>query len=122
MFKSLVQRHLDYCSQMWFPSGKEAINKIVGVQRSLISRISDRRLAGANYWDKLRVLRLYSQESRRERYLIIFIWIMSQGLVDILFLLPLLIPEQAGKQFRPVSVSLLLHLVENHKRVPSCST
>ena len=82
MFKSLVQPHLDYCSQLWCPSAQEAINKIEGVQRSLISRISDSRLAGANYWEKLRVLRLYSQERRRERYLIIFIWKISQGLVE----------------------------------------
>ena len=42
----------------------------------------DKKLQGRSYWDKLRVLRLYSQERRRERYAIIFIWKISQGLVS----------------------------------------
>ena len=35
-----------------------------------------------SYWDKLKILKLYSQERRRERYLVIFIWKISQGLVE----------------------------------------
>ena len=58
------------------------INKIEQVQRSLVSRISDPRLQHLSYWGKLKSLHLYSQERRRERYLIIFIWKISQGLVD----------------------------------------
>ena len=38
MFKSLVQPHLDYCSQLWSPTTQEHINKIEAVQRSFISR------------------------------------------------------------------------------------
>ena len=38
MFRSLVQSHLDYCS----PSSQQAIKKIEGVQKSLVSRIRDR--------------------------------------------------------------------------------
>ena len=34
------------------------------------------------YWDKLSHLRVYSQERRRERYQICFIWKLSQGLVE----------------------------------------
>ena len=82
MFKSLVQPHLDYCSQLWSPTAQEQINKLESVQRSLISRMTDRRLQGLSYWEKLRHLRLYSQERRRERYAIIFIWKISQGLVS----------------------------------------
>ena len=40
MFTSLVQPHLDYCS----PSSQQAIKKIEGVQKSLVSRIRDTRL------------------------------------------------------------------------------
>ena len=82
MFKSLVQPHLDYCSQLWCPSDQAQINKIEAVQRSLVSRISDTKLNGLTYWEKLSTLRLFSQERRRERYLIIFIWKISQGLVQ----------------------------------------
>jgi hypothetical protein len=39
----------------------------------LVDRIQDRQLSGLNYWEKLEKLRLYSQERRRERYMIIFL-------------------------------------------------
>ena len=35
-----------------------------------------------NYWEKLSHLRVYSQERRRERYQICFLWKQSQGLVE----------------------------------------
>ena len=54
MFKSLVQPHLDYCSQLWSPTSQEQINKLEQVQRSLVSRISDRRIQNLSYWEKLR--------------------------------------------------------------------
>ena len=79
--KSLVQPHLDYCCQLWCPSTQYEINRIEKVQRSLISRISDQRLIGADYWQKLKLLRVYSQERRRERYAVMFLWKLSQGLV-----------------------------------------
>ena len=82
MFKSLVQPHLDYCSQLWSPTSQDLINKLEQVQRSLVSRISDNRIQNLNYWEKLRSLRLYSQERRRERYMIIFVWKISQQMVS----------------------------------------
>ena len=82
LFKSLVQPHLDYCSQLWSPTSQESIKKIEQVQKSLVSRINESRLQNLNYWEKLMTLRLYSQERRRDRYMIIFIWKISQGLVS----------------------------------------
>ena len=81
ILKSLVQPHLDYCCQLWCPSLQYEINRIEKVQKSLISRISDKRLVGADYWQKLKLLRVYSQERRRERYAVMFLWKLSQGLV-----------------------------------------
>ena len=82
LLKSLVQPHLDYCSQLWSPSSQGQINKLEEVQKSLVNKIWDNVLGSMNYWDKLKYLRLYSQERRRERYQIIFIWKISQGLVS----------------------------------------
>ena len=82
LLKSLVQPHLDYCSQLWSPSNQGQINKLEGVQKSLVNKIWDKVLGNMNYWEKLNYLRLYSQERRRERYQIIFIWKISQGLVS----------------------------------------
>ena len=36
---------------------------------------------GLDFWERLHSHRMYSQERRRERYQIIFIWKLSQGLV-----------------------------------------
>ena len=82
ILKSLVQPHLDYCSQLWSPNSQGQINSIEQVQRNLVSKVQDRRLENCNYWEKLGVLKLLSQERRRERYEIIFIWKITQGLVE----------------------------------------
>ena len=34
-----------------------------------------------NYWEKLKQLKISSQERRRDRYMILFLWKISQGLV-----------------------------------------
>ena len=81
LFKSIVQPHLDYCSQLWSPTKQEQINRLEQVQRAMISKINDNRLKGLDYWQKLSCLQLYSQERRRERYQIILIWKISQCLV-----------------------------------------
>jgi hypothetical protein len=82
LLKSLVQPKLDYCSQLWSPSDQGSINKLELVQKHLVDRIKCGKLQGLNYWDKLSNLRLYSQERRRERYQVIFLWKISQGMVS----------------------------------------
>ena len=52
------------------------------MQRQFISQIRDASLVGMNYWEQLSLLRVYSQERRRERYQVCFLWKQSQGLVD----------------------------------------
>ena len=82
LLKRLVQPKLDYCSQLWSPSDQGAINKLESVQHHLINRIKDGRLSGLSYWEKLKELHLYSQEQRRDRYQLVFLWKISQGLVS----------------------------------------
>ena len=79
IWKSLVQPKLDYCSQFWSPGDQESINRIESVQRHFISTVSF--LQEMSYWEKLKKFQAYSQERRRERYMIIFLWKISQGLV-----------------------------------------
>ena len=52
------------------------------MQRQFLSQIRDVSLVGKNYWERLSLLRVYSQERRRERYQVCFLWKQSQGLVD----------------------------------------
>ena len=80
IWKSLIQPKLDYCSQLWSPSDQASIAMLEGIQRNFTSRIAG--MEGKDYMDRLLSLRLYSQERRRERYQVIFLWKISQGLVQ----------------------------------------
>ena len=80
IWKSLVQSKLDYCSQLWSPSDQASISKLEGVARHFTAQVAG--LQDLDYWDRLRELHLYSQERRRERYQIIFIWKCLQGYVQ----------------------------------------
>ena len=79
VWKSLIQTKLDYCSQLWSPSDQASITTLEGVARNFTSRMAG--MEGLDYWERLQKLTMYSQERRRERYQIIFIWKLSQGLV-----------------------------------------
>ena len=81
IWNSLVQPQLDYCSQFWSPSDQESINRIESVQRHFLSQMQGGEVSSLSYWDRLKALRFYSQERRRERYMAIFLWKVSQGMV-----------------------------------------
>ena len=80
IWKSIIQPKLYYCSQMWSPSDQCNISKLESVMRGFTSKISG--CQDLDYWDRLSELKLLSQERRRERYIIIFIWKISQGMVE----------------------------------------
>ena len=82
LLRSLIQPRLDYCSQLWSPRDQASINKLETVQRQFLSHIRDDKLAGKTYWERLSHLRVYSQERKRERYQICFLWKLSQGLIE----------------------------------------
>ena len=50
------------------------------VQRHFLSKIQS--LNNMDYWEKLRKSKIYSQEGHREHYMVIFLWKISQGLVN----------------------------------------
>jgi hypothetical protein len=81
LLRSIIQPRLDYCSQLWSPSDQGGINRLEAVQRGFVSRIRGAALEDLDYWGKLLQLRLYSQERRRERYMLCFLWKLSQGLI-----------------------------------------
>ena len=82
VMKSLIQPRFDYCCQLWSPRDQLSINKLEKIQMQFVNQIQDDSLRGLNYWDKLKELGLQSQERRRERAQICFLWKLSQGLVD----------------------------------------
>ena len=81
LFKSLILPLLEYCCQLWSPSPDSIgqIRALEQIQRNFTSRITG--LQNANYWERLKLLKLYSLERRRERYAIIYTWKIIMGLV-----------------------------------------
>ena len=79
IWKCLIQPKIDYCSQLWSPNDQGSIKDLETIQRNFTSRING--MVDKDYWERLKELKLYSQERRRERYAVIFLWKISQGLV-----------------------------------------
>ena len=80
IWKTLVQPKLDYCSVLWSPHDQSSITRLESVARHFTAQVSG--LDGRDYWERLSSLQIYSQERRRERYAIIFLWKISQNLVQ----------------------------------------
>ena len=79
LWKALIRPKLDYCCQLWSPHKIGDIIKLEAVQRTFTSRI--RGMEHLNYWERLEELGLYSLQRRRERYTIMYIWKILEGVV-----------------------------------------
>ena len=78
LWKSLIRPILEYCSVLTSPFQKRQINDIEALQRTFTARIAE--MAHLNYWNRLKKLNLYSLERRRERYAIIYVYKILEGL------------------------------------------
>jgi len=79
LWKSLAIPHLDYCSQLWSPSKRSSIQQLEQLQKSFLNGLPS--LNHLNYWEKLKELKIYSLERRRDRYRIIYTWCILEGTV-----------------------------------------
>ena len=79
IFKSLIQPHLDYCSQLWMPQQGQKLEKIERILKSWTSRIP--ALRNLPYWERLNQLKMYSEQRRLERYRVLYSWKVLEGLV-----------------------------------------
>ena len=79
LWKSLVIPILDYCSQLWSPSKVGEIQQIEDLQKAFTRKI--RAFKREDYWQRLQTYQLYSLERRRERYRIIYVWKILEGMV-----------------------------------------
>ena len=66
MWKSLIQPHIDYCSQLYMPSSPGELEQIESLFRNFSRKIPD--LRGMDYWTRLQKLKMYSMQRRMERY------------------------------------------------------
>ena len=97
LYKALVLPLLEYCCQIWSPKKLGLIKRIESVQRHFTAKLSG--TADMKYKERLTFLKIYSLERRRDRYAIIYIWKIIQGLV----------PNLLGKdRIRPVDTNVRL--------------
>merc|ERR1712082_537217 len=80
MFNTYIKSKIEYGSLVWSPSNQTEINKIERIQRNFTSKIEG--LESLNYHERLRKLKLYSLERRRERYMIISAGRHIEGLTE----------------------------------------
>ena len=81
MWNSQVRPILDYCSPLWSPCPKDVgiIDLLENTQRSFTRNITG--MVGQNYAQRLKTIRMYSIQRRHERYKIIYIYKIKEGLV-----------------------------------------
>merc|ERR1711894_568152 len=70
MFNSYIKSKLEYCSTVWSPIERKGINDIENIQRTFTKKIEG--MEELNYHQRLKELKKYSMERRRERYMIIY--------------------------------------------------
>ena len=79
MWKSLFQGHIDYSSQIYQPLQSSNLTRIEQIQNIFTSKIPEVR--HLSYWERLRALKMNSQQRRLERYCIIYTWKVREDLV-----------------------------------------
>ena len=79
LLKTEIIPKLECCCQLWNPYISKETQDIECVQKSFTKKIDG--MYNLNYWERLRTLKLYSLERRRERYLIIYVWKIIRGIV-----------------------------------------
>ena len=77
LWKSLVFPRLDYCSQLFNPSSRK--QQLEMIQRSFLRKINGE--CNLNYWEQLQTFKISSLERWRERYQIVYVWKILEGLV-----------------------------------------
>ena len=76
LFKSLVIPLLQYCCHLWNPWKAKDIQATEDIKRTFTYKITE--VQHLNYWERLHELKLYSLQRRRERYIIIYVWKITQ--------------------------------------------
>ena len=75
LLKQLIYPTMEYNSILWSPVTQEHISLIESVQNNFLRQIpSPDPDQNMDYWDRLKLFKLYSMQRRRERYAIIYVW------------------------------------------------
>ena len=79
LFQSYVIPRLEYSSTLWSPYQIKDITKIEAIQRTVTDKVEG--VENMNYHQRLRALKLYSLQRRRERYMACYMYKVASGLV-----------------------------------------
>ena len=79
-WKTYVQPIADYCSQLWGPSHGSDLKWLENTLKSFTSKIQG--IKHLNYWERLKVLKMYSMGRRMEWYRILYIYKIITGKVQ----------------------------------------
>ena len=80
MYNTYVKSKIEYCCIVWSPNQQGFINELEKIQKSFTSKIKD--MEGLDYHARLKELKMYSLERRRDRYFIIYGWQQLEGLKE----------------------------------------
>ena len=90
LLQSLLVCLLEYASVVWSPFDNKSINMVENVQRRFTSKIYEyqtwdeelqKYVCTVNYVDRLKDLKIYSLERRRERFMILYAYRVIIGLI-----------------------------------------
>ena len=79
MLRSYILPVMDYASQVWSPVNQSELNELESVQRTYTYRTDN--MENFDYWQRLRMMNLQSIQQRHERYKVIYLWKVINGLV-----------------------------------------
>ena len=79
MWNSLIQCHIDYCSQLWAPGEGAELQKLEKLLKDYLAKVPE--LNDMPYWEKLTNIKMNSQQRRLERYRIIYVWKTVESIV-----------------------------------------
>ena len=79
LYQSYVLPRVEYGSLLWSPYQKKSIIKLEAIQRTMTAKIDG--MQKYNYHQRLHKLKLYSLQRRRERFIAIYMYKLSEGIV-----------------------------------------
>ena len=72
MFNAYIKSKLEYCGIVWSPVEQNSIYEMEDIQKIFTRKIEG--MEGLDYHERLKKLKMYSLERKRDRYLIIYGW------------------------------------------------
>ena len=79
MLRTYVLPVIDYGSQVWSPTNQSDLNELESIQRMYTNNTDG--MDSLDYWQRLKCMNIQSIQRRHERYKVIYIWKIMNGLV-----------------------------------------